>query len=118
MYTSTNVQYENVVPPLLYNRERGGGGLIIFKDARHNDTECWPKEKKWRIYIHLAKWDPLAHSVEYRSSDREVQGSGLGRVGGGVPHVQLTSEMLRLRGAEVERRVSRIYMYTNKNVCA
>ena len=28
-------------------------------------------------------WDPLAHLVEYRSSDREVQGSGLGRVGGG-----------------------------------
>ena len=33
-----------------------------------------------------------------------------------VPHVQLKSEMLCLRGAEVERRVSRIY--TNKNVCA
>ena len=26
-----------------------------------------------------------------------------------VPHVQLKSEMLRLRGAEVESRVSRIY---------
>ena len=33
-----------------------------------------------------------------------------------VPHVQLKSEMLRLRGAEVDRRVLRIY--TNKNVCA
>ena len=26
-----------------------------------------------------------------------------------VPHIQLKSEMLHLRGAEVERRVSRIY---------
>ena len=30
-----------------------------------------------------AMWDPLAHLVEYRSSDRKVQGSGLRRVGGG-----------------------------------
>ena len=61
-------------------------------------------------------WDPLAHSVEYRSSrsrgPRIWPRPGRRR----VPHVQLKSEMLRLRGAEVERRVSRIY--TNKNVCA
>ena len=61
---------------------------------------------------------PLAQSVEPWNLDRRVPGSSLGR-GGGVVSLgkntlstllkQLKSEMLRLCGAEVESRVSRIY---------
>ena len=48
---------------------------------------------------------PLAQLVERRTWDQEVPGSSLIR----VQHVQLKSEMLRLCGAEVKNRVSRIY---------
>ena len=67
----------------------------------------WPP-----TYEFILKWGPLAQSVELRTWDREVPGSGV-RVGGGF-HMYSWSRCSAYVALKLK---TEYHAYTNKNVC-